>query len=104
MEIDGVQCIVFLDLIIRLTMCRAYAAQLTRKLITSERLLGLAHDMVLRIKDGSACLVGQADSDKHLRQEASVIPLDILEQKLYFKQGVLQIMMNRPDIAYEKLI
>lgn len=73
--IRGRKTLVFIDLIIRLTICRAFANHQSRKLITSGKLLGLARQMLVRVKEGSDILI----EDSTLRQEASVIPLDILQ-------------------------
>jgi hypothetical protein len=54
--------LLFLDLIIRLTLMRAYANQINRKQVTAGRLLDLAEEMIKRIKrQQESKLIGHDD-------------------------------------------
>ena len=85
-------------------MMRADANLNNRKSMTALKLLNLAQQMVqkLRKKADGSYLVGEDKENKDdivLRQEAIVIPLDVLEQKVYFKQGMLQKNLNNNEKA-----
>lgn len=96
---------IFLDHIIRLTICRAFVNHQNRKFVTAEKLLELAERMIKRVKtsDENLCKILVSNmptvEDIHTRQEAPIIPIDILEQKLYFKFGLLNIMLGKENEA-----
>lgn len=106
---NGVWQSTFIDLIIRLTLCRVYANNQSSKILTAEKLLGFAHKIIQALKDEENPLVivgsktetldrkrrEQYESLLKQRQEAPVIPLEILEQKYYFHKGLLMISFNR---------
>lgn len=102
---DGGNEVIFLDHIIRLTICRAFINHQNRKFVTAEKLLILAENMVKKVKQSNQrfCKIlvknNPTADDLKVRQEAPIIPIDILEQKLYFKWGLLKIMFGREELA-----
>ena len=77
--------VIFLDHIIRLTICRAAVNHQNRKFVTAEKLLILAENMIKKVKTStkrlSKILVTNDPTadDMKVRQEAPIIPIDILE-------------------------
>lgn len=75
---------IFIDLIIRLTICRAVINHQNRKFVTAQKLFILAEDLTIRVSlsnDRFCRLVVQNNASQQdfiERQEAFVIPLDIL--------------------------
>jgi hypothetical protein len=59
-EINGLKQTIFLDHIIRLTLCRAHANSQAKRFITADKLLGLAEKMINMVKSGDpfAKLIG----------------------------------------------
>jgi hypothetical protein len=102
---EGGREFIFLDHIIRLTICRAFVNHQNRKFVTAEKLLILAENMVKKVKTSNQrfCRILKTNDptsdDIKVRQEAPIIPIDILEQKLYFKWGLLKIMFGREELA-----
>ena len=98
-EINGQEQSTFLDLIIRLTLCRVYANNQSSKILTAEKLLGLAYGLIERLKKKGSPLdiADKAQQVQFLkdRQEAPIIPIEILEQKFYMHKGLLMISFNR---------
>ena len=82
-ELNGFKQTIFLDHIIRLTLCRAHANSQAKRFITADKLLGLAEKMILMVKQGDpfAKLIGEDKNnilEIKLRQEAPLIPIEIL--------------------------
>lgn len=63
--------------------------------MTAEKLLGFAKKLIKSIKNGTVIIVGANGQQLKDRQEAPVIPLEILEQKYYMHKGLLMISFNR---------
>jgi hypothetical protein len=59
-EINGLKQTIFLDHIIRLTLCRAHANSQAKRFITADKLLSLAEKMINMVKSGDpfAKLIG----------------------------------------------
>ncbi len=106
-EVNGQSQVIFLDHIIRLTICRAFVNQQNRKFVTAQKLLLLAENLinkVLQSNDYFCRLIvnnNLTPEDYRVRQEAPIIPADILQQKLYFKFGLLKIMFGQVEEAKE---
>ena len=59
-DIKGFKQTIFLDHVIRLTLCRAHANSQAKRFITADKLLGLADKMINMVKNGDpyAKLIG----------------------------------------------
>jgi len=95
----GIEQPVFIDLIIKLTICRAYALNSIHKVVTAKNVLSFAEKMINMLKSNQHPLriIGAEKSNKNeveMRQEAPVIPIDILEQKYLMHKGFLEISRN----------
>lgn len=83
----------FLDLIVKITICRAHANNKNRKLLTSEKILEQAKTLISFIQKNNI----QLHSEE--REEAPVIELDILKQKYLLQKGLLLISLNKDKDA-----
>ena len=100
-EVNGVMQTSFIDLIVRLFLYRVYANDKCSKILTAEKLLGIAFKIIEALKnpDNPLVIVGCKgyDSDQYMieRQQAQSIPIEILEQYYYMHRGMLMISFNR---------
>ncbi len=83
----------FIDLIIKITICRAYANLNNKKILTAEKIL-----------ESTRCLInfverGQIKLCKDGREEAPLIALDILKQKYLLHKGFLLNNLNKDQDA-----
>lgn len=78
----------FIDLIIKITIIRAYTNIRNKKLLTAEKLLDCASIMITFLEKGEIEIIYDE------REEAPVIPLDILKQKYLLNNGILYISLN----------
>lgn len=83
----------FIDLIIKITIIRAFANVQNKKLLTAEKLLECASIMLDYLEKGELELIYDE------REEAPVIPLDILKQKYLLNSGILYISLNQDKTA-----
>ncbi len=83
----------FIDLIIKLNICRAYVNIRNKKLLTAEKILENSRKLILMIVEGK--LRVQAEN----REGAAVIPTDILYQKYLLQKGFLSIDLNKEQDA-----
>lgn len=88
----------FLDYMIKVTICRSYAMHENRSIITSEKLLKFAEKMI-HIYNSDDIKPFQA-----LRNGAPIIPKDILNQKLLLHKAKLMISFGKVKIAREQLL
>jgi hypothetical protein len=63
----------FIDLIIKITVCRAYANLNNKKILTAEKILESTRSLINFIEKGKIKIMTE------YREEAPVIPLDILK-------------------------
>ncbi len=56
-EVNGTSMTTFIDLILRLTLCRVYANNQSSKILTAEKLLGFAEKIIQALKDEKNPLV-----------------------------------------------
>jgi len=63
----------FIDLIIKITVCRAYANLNNKKILTAEKILESTRSLINFIEKGKIKIMTEN------REEAPVIPLDILK-------------------------
>jgi hypothetical protein len=78
----------FIDLIIKITISRAYANIHNNKLLTAEKLLEFASNMISFVEKGKLEVIYED------REEAPVIPIEILKQKYLMHSGLLYISLN----------
>ena len=93
----------FIDLIIKLTICRAYANKQTNRFVTAQKILVVAAELIEKIKDPNHPLTIIADSDPG-REGAYQIPLDVLEQKLMLHRGFVCVDFNRRTEAKQLFV
>jgi hypothetical protein len=85
----------FIDIIIKITIIRAYANLQNKKLLTAEKMLEFASVMIDLIENGEIEII-----DDHVEREyAPVIPLPILKQKYLLNSGILFIALNQDKTA-----
>ena len=92
-EWEGRELFVFLDLIIKCTICRAFACNQVRSIITAQRFIEQTEamlDILVKQYSGFFC-----EENFYLRQEAPVIPVDILHQKMLLHKGMLMINFGK---------
>lgn len=98
--IEGKFALVFIDLIVRLTICRSHVAQQQKKLLTAEKLLDCAQNMIqLALEDPSQFAIERCQDRDKLRLNAPMIPLGILQQKLLYKQGEFYLILRKESEA-----
>ena len=101
--INGHKQPVFIDLIIKLTIARAYCNSRTSRIVTAQKILSVAEDLISKVKNWAYPL--QIVGDKAEIRESSVsIPVEILEQKLLLHQGLLMLCFNKHPEARECFI
>ena len=83
----------FIDLIIKITVCRAYANLNNKKILTSEKLLESTRSLINLIDKGRIRIVTED------REDAPVIPLEILKQKYLLHKGYLMMALNKDQDA-----
>jgi len=86
----------FIDLIIKITIIRAYANLQNKKLLTAEKLLEFAK-LMITLLDKSEDIEIQDDLVE--REYADIIPLDVLKQKYLLNSGILFIALNQDKTA-----
>ena len=84
---------IFYDLIIRLVIARGYAHNMDRKLLTAEKVLQTATDLIKASKS-----LENSVNRSH-REGAPFIPLEILEQKCLLHRGLLALTFEDEDKA-----
>ena len=80
--IDGHKQPVFIDLIIKLTIARAYCNSRTSRIVTALKILSVAEDLINKVKNPTYPLQIVGDKEE-IRERSACIPVEILEQKLY---------------------
>ncbi len=88
---NGLSVPIFLDMIIKITICRCFAMLQNRSIITAEKLLKLAEKMIL--------ILEEPNYDITLRNGAPIIPKDILQQKLFLHKGKLMTAFGKQSLA-----
>jgi hypothetical protein len=83
----------FMDLIIKITICRAFANLNNKKILTAEKILEQARTLINFIETGRIKIVTD------FRDEVSIIPLDILKQKYLLHKGFLMVALNKDQDA-----
>ena len=83
----------FIDLIIKITICCAYANLNNKKILTAEKVLESTRQLIGFIEDGKLILTSEG------REEAPIIPLDILKQKYLLHKGLLLRNLNKDQDA-----
>lgn len=92
-KLNGKSQPLFLDLIIKITISRSYANIHNNKLLTAEKLLECASIMIGYIERGRLSIIEED------REEAPVIPIQILKQKYLMHSGYLYLALNRERMA-----
>ncbi|CDW83509.1 UNKNOWN [Stylonychia lemnae] len=83
----------FIDLIKKITISRAYSNIHNNKLLTAEKLLDCAQLMISFIEKGRLHIITEE------REEAPVIPIEILRQKYLMHAGLLYTALNQDKVA-----
>eukprot|EP00347_Sterkiella_histriomuscorum_P007084 403350315 len=83
----------FIDLIIKITISRSFANIHNNKLLTAEKLLECALIMINFIEKRRLYIIEEE------REEAPVIPIQILRQKYLMHSGLLYLALNREKMA-----
>jgi len=83
----------FYDYIIKIIICRAFVNVKSKKLLTAEKILESAKTLIEKMEEGKI-VVGSRG-----REEAPIIPLDILKQKYLLHRGFLSIALNKDQDA-----
>ena len=83
----------FIDLMIKITVCRAYANLNNKKILTAEKILESARTLINFIESGKIKIILQG------REDAPVIPIEILKQKYLLHKGLLMIALNKDQDA-----
>jgi hypothetical protein len=79
----------FIDLIIKITICCAYANLNNKKILTAEKVLESTRCLINFIEKGNILLITEG------REEAPLIPLVILKQKYLLHKGLLLRNLNK---------
>jgi len=79
----------FMDLIIKLTICCAFANLNNKKILTAEKVLESTRCFINFIEKGKIVL------NKEGREEAPLIPIAVLKQKYLLHKGLLLRNLNR---------
>jgi hypothetical protein len=83
----------FIDLIIKITVCRAYANLNNKKILTAEKILESTRALINFVEKGRIKIFVTG------REEAPVTPLEILKQKYLLHKGYLMIALNKDQDA-----
>ena len=83
----------FIDLIIKITVCRAYANLNNKKILTAEKILESTRSLINFIEKGRIQIMTEE------REEAPVISIEILKQKYLLHKGYLMIALNKDQDA-----
>ncbi len=78
----------FIDIIVKITILRSYANLQNKKLLTAEKLLECSKVMIEMLDKEKLKIIMDE------REEAPVIPLDILKQKFLLNNAVLSYSLN----------
>lgn len=84
----------FIDLIIKITVCRAYANLNNKKILTAEKILESTRALINFVERGKIKIITEGN-----REEAPVLPLYILKQKYLLHKGYLMIALNKDQDA-----
>jgi hypothetical protein len=83
----------FIDLIIKITVCCAYANLNNKKILTAEKILESTRCMINFVEKGRMRLIRES------REEVPIIPLEILKQKYLLHKGLLLKNLNKDQDA-----
>mmetsp|Transcript_42241 Transcript_42241/g.40462 ORF Transcript_42241/g.40462 Transcript_42241/m.40462 type:complete len:155 (-) Transcript_42241:261-725(-) len=84
---------IFMDLIIKIYICRAYANLKSRKILTAEKILTSAKTLISFVDQARVYF------EQSWRPQVEIIPLDILKQKYLLNKGYLMIALNKDQDA-----
>ena len=102
-EVAGYKQPVFIDLIIKLTIARAYANKQTNRILTAAKILAVAEGLINKVKDED-CPLSIVSDALAIRESAFEVPIEILEQKLLLHRGLLMLSFNKPFDARQCFI
>ena len=91
--ISGKKQPLFIDLIIKITICRAYANLKNKKILTSEKLLESARSLINLVEKGRIKVLTDG------REDAPIAPIEILKQKYLLNKGYLMMALNKDQDA-----
>jgi hypothetical protein len=83
---------IFIDIIIKVMLCRVYTNLMDRKLLTAEKILDNAENLIKYVEAGSKLQI--VDAPK-LRGECASIHIEILEKKCFLQKGILSVALNK---------
>jgi hypothetical protein len=67
--VNGEQQSTFIDIIVKLTLCRVYANNQSSKILTAEKLLGFANKMIEALKDKKSPLIIVGCDSPHFKEK-----------------------------------
>ena len=82
---------IFIDLMIKIMLCRVYANVMDRKLVTAEKILGHAELLIQQVMDGQHLEIVTCPE---MRQESRPYHIDILRKKFFLQKGVLMFSLK----------
>ena len=83
----------FIDLIIKITVCRAFANLNNKKILTAEKILESTRWLLNFVEKGKIKMISEG------REGAPMIPLEILKQKYLLHKGLLLVNLNKDQDA-----
>ena len=83
----------FIDLIIKITVCRAFANLNNKKILTAEKILESTRWVLNSVEKGKIKMISEG------REGAPMIPLEILKQKYLLHKGLLLVNLNKDQDA-----
>jgi hypothetical protein len=83
---------IFIDLIIKIMLCRVYANVMDRKLLTAEKILGNAEALLSQVEEGKYLKIVTYPK---VRAESKFYHLDILRKKFLLQKGILLFSLNK---------
>ena len=93
-------------MIIKLTICRAYANKQTNRFVTAWKILQVANNLINKINDRDHPLtimdekaLKSIGAKEQIKEGAFAISIDILEQKLLLHSGFVSVELKRYDEA-----
>lgn len=92
--------LLFLDLIIKLVILKAYVNAQVSKKITAQRMLAQVKDLLRKVETGELSIL----FDLKERMNVPVIPFEILKQKYLLHKGMLAISFEFYDEAVSDFV
>ena len=97
-DLRGKTSPIFLDLVIRLLICKSYVLMMLNQPIKSANCFNLAQEMIYLVKCGQLQIYSFHEHPD-LRAETHHYPIEILEQKYLLHRGLWALQFNDPDGA-----